>query len=310
MITIDTVELKNNYILAPIAGFTDSPYRQIAKKHGAGLVVTELVSADGAIRNIKKTLNLMRFTEAERPIAIQLFGNKPDIMAEAAAFTESLGPDLIDLNLGCPAPKVCKSGEGSGSALLLKPEKIERIASAVVNSIKIPVTAKIRIGWDHDNLTYPDVVKALEHGGVRAIAVHGRTRAQKYSGFADWDIITEINHMTDLPVFGNGDITTVEEAENRLKESGCAAVMIGRGAIGNPWIFSKTTPTGEEVKKMILYHLSLMLDHYGEKAIFLMRKHLVKYIHGFRNAANIRKKLMQAMSQKEIEEIVIGSEFF
>ncbi len=289
-------------MLAPIAGFTDSPFRRIARRHGAGLVVTELVSADGIVRNNRKTMDLLGFHEEERPVAIQIFGNSVDIMSEAAVIVESLGPDIIDINMGCPARRICASG--SGAALLLDPVKVYEITEGIVKRVRIPVTAKIRIGWDHGSLSYSDTVKALEDAGVSMIFVHGRTRAQQYSGLADWNIIRAITEKARVPIVGNGDIRSYEEARERMTISGCQAVMIGRGAIGNPWIFSGISPTSAEIVDQIKKHMDLMIELHGGRGIMLMRKHFVRYIHAFPGAKHIRKDLVVANDRDTICSIL------
>ena len=289
-------------ILAPIAGFNDSPSRRIARRHGAGLVVTELISAEGIVRNNKKTMDLLRFHEEERPVAVQIFGNRADLMAEAAAIVEGLGPDLIDINMGCPARRICASG--SGAALLNDPSEIYDITQGIVKRVRIPVTAKIRIGWDHESLNYSDTVKALEDAGISMIFVHGRTRAQQYGGVADWDIIRSIVEKSHVPVVGNGDIRSYDEAYERMAYSGCPAVMIGRGAIGNPWIFSGKIPGPSEMIAHIKDHMDLMIEFHGDRGIILMRKHFVRYIHAFRGAKNIRKDLVVATDREVICRIL------
>lgn len=290
-------------MLAPIAGFTDSPFRRVARRHGAGLTVTELVSAEGIVRLHRKTMELARFHDDERPIAIQIFGNRPDLMAEAAAVVaDTLRPDIIDINMGCPARRICNSG--SGAALLLDPEKVRAIAAAIAGRVGIPVTAKIRVGWDADSLTYRDVLRALEDGGVSLIFVHGRTRAQQYGGAADWDIIREMVSLSRVPIVGNGDIRTHAGALERMAYSGCPAVMIGRGALGNPWIFSGCEPTLGQVIDQIREHLDLMIDFYGDRGIVLMRKHIVRYLHAFRGAKQARQRVVTAKSREDVLEIL------
>ncbi|HNW28932.1 MAG TPA: tRNA dihydrouridine synthase DusB [Spirochaetota bacterium] len=302
MITLGNITLASPLMLAPIAGFTDSPFRRIARRHGASLVVTELISAEGIVRNNRKTMDLLAYDEEERPVAVQIFGNNAEIMAEAASIVEGLGPDIIDINMGCPARRICASG--SGAALLLDPGKVFRIAESIVKRVRIPVTAKIRIGWDHGSLTYFDTVKALEDAGVSMIFVHGRTRAQQYGGSADWDVIRAIAGKARVPVVGNGDIRSHEEARKRMASSGCPAVMIGRGAIGNPWIFSGITPTPAEIVDQIKKHLDLMIEANGDRGIMLMRKHFVRYIHAFRGARNIRKDLVVASDRETVHKIL------
>lgn len=302
MINLGTITAAGPIMLAPIAGFFDSPCRRIARRHGAGLTVTELVSAEGIVRMNRKTADLLRFDPEERPLAIQIFGNRPDLMAEAAGIVEGLGPDFIDINMGCPARRICNSG--SGAALLLDPDMAHSIAAAMVQRVKLPVTAKIRVGWDDERRGYRDIVKALEDAGVAAIFVHGRTRAQQYAGTADWDVIAEIAAMARVPVVGNGDIRTHAEALERMASSGCSAVMIGRGAIGNPWIFSGRVPTLAEVVAQIKEHLDVMIDFYGERGIMLMRKHVVRYIHAFRGARHVRRDLVVSEDRGEIHRIL------
>jgi len=304
MIQLNKLTIDNPVVLAPIAGYTDSPFRRIARRSGAGLVITELISAEGIVRDNNKTMDLLHFSPDERPLGIQIFGRDPVIMGEAAARVQSLGPDFIDLNMGCPSSNVCKGGIGSGAALLRDPDLVERIAAAVAVSVTLPVSVKIRTGWDQQSRNYRDVVTALESAGVDFITVHGRTRAQGYAGEADWDIIGEINAMTRMPVIGNGDIRTHSEALARLASSGCAAVMVGRGACGNPWIFSGTVPGIEDIKAQIREHLDMNISFYGDRGLILMRKHLSRYIHGFRNASQVRQGLVTAICREEIFRIL------
>ena len=302
MMKLGKITVAGPLMLAPIAGFTDSPYRRIARRHGAGLVVTELTSAEGIVRSNRKTMDILKFHNEERPVAIQIFGNNPDIMAEAAAAVEELGPDLIDINMGCPARRVCASG--SGAALLSDPKKIFEITSSMVKRVDIPISAKIRIGWDQNALYYRDTVRALQDGGISLIFVHGRTRAQQYAGAADWDAIREIVKISTVPIVGNGDIRTYDGAQERMRYSGCSAVMIGRGAIGNPWIFRGNRPSLDGVIGGIKEHLDLMIERYGERGIVLMRKHFVRYIHEFKRAKHIRKELVESTSRDEIHKIL------
>jgi len=302
MIEIGKIKLQSPLVLAPIAGFTDSPFRRICVSHGCALTMTELISAEGIVRKNKKTMDLLKFTDMERPFAIQIFGRKPETLAEAAAVAESLEPDLIDINMGCPARKVV--GSGNGSALLREPALVARIAEAVVKKTKIPVSAKIRTGWDESSLNYMDVVKALEDSGISFIIVHGRTRVQQYTGHADWNIIREIREKSSIPVIGNGDIDSYEKALEMMEFSGCPAVMIGRGAIGNPWIFSGRKPEMHEIIETIKLHLDLMLDEYGNRGIHMMRKHIVRYIHGIKNAARARSLIVKATGREEITDIL------
>lgn len=303
-ISLGPLKLKSPLLLAPIAGYTDSIYRGIASSCGAGLTVTELVSADGIVRRGEKTLELMRFNDDERPLAIQLFGNSPEVMAEAAVIAEELKPDAIDINMGCPSARICRNGTGGGSALLTNPSLAAEIAEAVVKSVSLPVTAKIRLGWDLNTKNYIEISSRLADAGITALFVHGRTRSQKYSGHADWNAISEIAEQASIPVVGNGDISTYDEAYERLYSSGCAAVMIGRGALGNPWIFSSRKPDMREISEMIIKHLDMMISKHGDRGIVLMRKHFAYYVKGFRNASEVRSRLFRALKKGEILEIL------
>jgi len=304
MFAIGKLEIKSRLLLAPVAGYFDSPFRSIARKHGAGLVVTELISSEAVIRNATKTMELLAFTENERPLGIQLFGKSPEVMAEAARIIEQYKPEFIDINMGCPAIKVCKGGAGAGAALLLDPELVYRIAESVVTNVNLPVTAKIRLGWDEDHVNYNENVQALESAGISLITVHGRTRTQRHDGVVDWDAIKEIKESASVPVVGNGGIKTFEQAMERMEYSGCDAVMIGQGAYGNPWIFSGTQPSQHDIIEQIKEHLDLMIEYYGEKGILLMRKHIVKYIGGFRNAKETRQMLVTSASRDDIFRIL------
>ena len=302
LIELGKIKLPSPLVLAPIAGYTDSSFRKICVKHGCGLTMTELISAEGIVRKNKKTMDLLAFSDEERPLAIQIFGRKPEIMGRAASVVESLSPDIIDINMGCPAKKVC--GSGNGASLLKDPELIFRITESVVKSTSIPVTAKIRIGWDDNSLNYLEVVQALEEGGVTFITVHGRTRAQQYSGLADWNVIREICSVSKVPVIGNGDIDSYEKAYEMMEFSGCRAVMIGRGTFGNPWIFSGRTPNVPEIIAQIKEHFDLVMEEHGERGLHMMRKHIVKYIHGITNAAKARSAIVIASSRDEIFSIL------
>ncbi|MCX7678325.1 MAG: tRNA dihydrouridine synthase DusB [Spirochaetes bacterium] len=297
-ISLGRLRIASPLVLAPMAGYTDSPFRRIARTHGAGFTVTELISAEGIVRGNAKTKKLLIFTESERPIGIQIFGNDVNVMETAAQIVETFLPDFIDINMGCCAPKVCNVG--MGAALLKDVTLLGKIAKKVVRAVHVPVSAKIRLGWDFTNLNYREVIHALEDSGVDFITVHGRTRSQMFSGKSDWNAISQIASFSKVPIIGNGDIASYAEAIARLKESNCAAVMIGRGAIGNPWIFSGKLPTFEERIKQIIHHIDLMISMYGEYGIILMRKHLVKYIHGFRGAALFRNQLLHAKERNEV----------
>jgi tRNA-dihydrouridine synthase B len=294
MIELGRITLSNPFMLAPLAGYTDLPFRRLCREKGAAMGCTELISIEGIVRNHDKTWELMRIGDDERPVAIQLFGKDVDQFSRAAQLTERLGPDCIDINMGCCAKKVC--GPGSGAGLLRDTALLGRIASAVVRAVSIPVSAKIRIGYSEQTKNYREVVRILEDAGVNHIAVHGRTASQQYSGKADWNIISEVVAMTALPVIGSGDIASLDEARRRLAESGCRAVMIGRAAMGNPWIFSGEQPTPQEQAEMAIRHLNMMMEHYGDYGLVLARKHIVRYLHGFRNAAHERGAIATSTS--------------
>lgn len=302
MNTTFPIHVKSKLFLAPMAGYTDLPFRLIAHASGAGMVFSELLSADGIVRSNKKTLAMLSFSDEEKPLGIQIFGNDPAVMAEAAVRLLSHKPDCIDINAGCCAPKVCNNGKGAG--LLNNVELLHRIAYAVVQSVDIPVSAKIRLGFTQGTKNYREVVAALEQAGVSFITVHGRTRDQFYSGKADWDAIGTIADFSKVPIVGNGDIASYEDAMEKLSTSGCAAVMIGRAAIGNPWIFCGQQPSYQEKIAMIKKHYECMVQHYGNYGIILMRKHIVHYLKGFSGAVKLRQKLLTLTSMDEILEVL------
>ena len=295
---IGNVEIKGDVILAPMAGVSDSPYRQICRSFGSAFAYTEFVSTDGISHGSKKSIDLFRFKEVERPITFQIFGNNINIITEATRIIEDLGPNVIDLNMGCSVAKV--SHRGSGAGLLRDPSYAGKIIESMTKAVNVPITAKIRIGWDHENLNYKEIVHVLQESGAQAISVHGRTKSMAYTGFADWNIISEIKSFAKVPIFGNGDILTYEQAQSRLKESGVDAVLIGRAAIGNPWIFSgieKSVLTFDEIRNMIVYHLNLMLEFYGsDHGLILFRKHVSKYLKGFYGVSELRNKLVKTDS--------------
>lgn len=303
---LGSLEIESPITLAPIAGFTDSPYRRIARACGAGFTMTELISSEGIVRKNRKTLELLHFTDEERPIGIQIFGKNPVVMAEAASMAEDLSPDFIDINLGCPARKVCRDGDGAGAALLRRPSSVEKLVSAVVKSVSLPVSAKIRTGWDAASVNYREILEALEAAGVSFISVHGRTRAQGYGGEADWDAIENAAAVSSVPIIGNGDICSRGEAMDRLKKSDCDAVMIGRAACGNPWIFSEQQPTLSERVEMIKRHLNMNMEYYGDWGLVLMRKHTVKYIQGLPFASEVRRELSLAPDKSSVFDILDG----
>lgn len=307
-IKIGNVEIDNNVFLAPMAGITDLAYRSIAKEFGAGLTYSEMISAKGMYYNDEKTKMLMKKAKNEEPFAVQIFGSDADIMAEVAEkISESA--DIIDINMGCPAPKVVKNGDGS--KLMLDPELIDEITKKVVAKSKVPVTIKIRKGWDKEHINAVEIAQIAEKNGISAITVHGRTREEFYSGIADWEIIKMVKEAVKIPVIGNGDITSFESAEKMFKETNCDGIMIGRASLGNPWVFKeiltgeKATKTCEDVKNIIKKHLKMLIEEKGEyTAIREMRKHIAWYIKGFSNAAEIRRKVNEIEELEKLEEMI------
>ena len=304
MISLGSISLKNPLVLAPLAGYTDLPFREICSSHGAALVYTELLSAEAITRRHPKTLQMMKISDKERPVIIQIFGKDVSIMADAAKIAEELSPDGIDINMGCCMKKVCAPGAGAG--LLRNTALLAKIAEAVVKSVKIPVSAKIRIGYTEKEKNYIEVLHILEECGINHVAVHGRTASQQYTGFSNWNIIEEIVSMSKLPIIGSGDIKSFEEAHEKLAFSNCSAVMIGRAAIGNPWIFSGKTPEDEERAEAAKHHLLRMIDGYGDYGLVLARKHLLKYFNGVRGAANLRGKIANTTSLDFLIGIIDG----
>lgn len=290
---IGNIELKNKYILAPMAGYTDAAFRSLCVEQGAALTYTEMVSAKALYYKNKNTQPLLQVADNEDPVALQLFGNEPELLAEEASKLEDGPYDIFDINMACPVPKVVNNGEGS--ALMLDPHRVEAIVSAMVKKLKKPVSVKIRKGFDDDHVNAVEIARAAEGSGAALIAVHGRTREQMYQGKADLDIIRQVKEAVNIPVVGSGDIYTVEDAERMIRETGADGVMIARGARGNPWIFRRLTDTKysgpdiNEVKTMIFRQLELMLKYNSEEsAVRQMRKHVGFYVNGFYNAAQLR----------------------
>lgn len=312
---IGSMELENPFVLAPLAGITDAPTRSLAKEQGAALVYSEMVSGKGLWYKDKNTERLLKIEKGEEPILYQLFGSEPEILAYAAKVLRSRGNAGIDINMGCPVPKVVKNGEGS--ALLKKLDLIYDLVKAVVQAAEKPVTAKIRIGWDSDSINAVETAKAIEAAGAAAVAVHGRTREQYYTGNADWDMIRKVKLSVSIPVIGNGDVFSGEDANRMLAETGCDMVMIARGALGNPWIFREAIalwkgqekpapPTLEEKIQMMLVHLQRMLDEKGEyAAVREMRKHVGWYLKGVRGAAALRRQVNCITSGEELKKTIV-----
>jgi nifR3 family TIM-barrel protein len=300
--------------LAPMAGVADRAMREICISHGAAFCVGELTSAKGVSMGDKKSKTLLTCTEKERPIASQLFGGDPQTMAEAAKIAETLNPDFIDINMGCPAPKVISSG--GGSAILKNPKLAGEVAKSVVNATSLPVTAKIRSGWDENNINATEVAKILEQSGVAAITIHGRTRAQMYAPFADWEIIKKVKDAVKIPVIGNGDITSATDAKRMYEQTGCDMVMVGRAAMGRPWLFSQINSLLSEGKELaeptltykmetLLKQIKLMLKYKDpHNAILEARKHTAWYMHGLKGASTLRKMCSEISSLECVENII------
>ena len=313
-LTIGNVTLENNLILAPMAGVTDLPFRLLCKEQGAGLLCTEMISAKAIHFKNKNTKSLMRILPEERPVSLQLFGSEPDLMAEIAAQIEDAPFDILDINMGCPVPKVVNNQEGS--ALMKNPKLVGEIVSKMASAIKKPLTVKIRKGFTEGSVNAVEIAKIIEASGAAAIAVHGRTREQYYAGKADWDIIRQVKEAVSIPVIGNGDVNSPESAKRLIEETGCDGIMIGRAARGNPWIFGRINrfletgvkeeePGVQEVKEMILKHARLQIEYKGEyTGMREMRKHVAWYTAGMPHSASVRRQVNEVETYEQLEKLV------
>ena len=313
---IGDVSLKNNLILAPMAGVTDLPFRLLCKEQGAGLLCMEMVSAKAIYFNNRNTEELLTIDDREPPVSLQLFGSDPDIISEMAKKIENRPFSILDINMGCPVPKV--AGNGEGSALMKNPKLVEEIVSKTAKAIKKPVTVKIRKGFDDEHINAVEIARIAESAGAAAVAVHGRTREQYYSGKADWDIIRQVKEAVKIPVIGNGDVTSPEAARQLMETTGCDGIMIGRGAQGNPWIFrqilhwmetgeEEPKPDLEEVKAMILRHAKMLVEYKGAyTGIREMRKHVAWYTAGYPNSAKLRARVNEIESLEALEHLIQG----
>ncbi|WMJ80273.1 tRNA dihydrouridine synthase DusB [Clostridium sp. MB40-C1] len=312
---IGSLTFDNNVVLAPMAGVTDIAYRGLCKKMGCGLVYTEMISAKALYYDSDRTKEMLRFSEEEKPVAVQLFGSEPEVMAEVCQmFNEEKDVCLIDINMGCPAPKIVKNGEGS--ALMKKPELAAEIVRHMKKKLTKPLTVKFRKGFDENNINAVEFAKRMEEAGADAVTVHGRTRAQMYEGKADWDIIKKVKESIKIPVIGNGDVFSAQDAFALREHTKCDGIMVARGAMGNPWIFREinqalnnekvTYPNEKEKIDMCMRHLKLAIQYHGEaRAVREMRKHIAWYIKGIKNCTDIKNKINTEKSSENVMKILL-----
>lgn len=316
MFKIGNIEIKNNVVLAPMAGICNSAYRRIVKEMGCGLIYAEMVSDKAIVYENKKTEEMLYMTEMERPISQQIFGSDIESFREAAKIIyDKMKPDIIDINMGCPVPKVAAKAQ-AGAALLKDLDKVYKIVNEVVKSVPIPVTVKIRSGWDKDSINAVDIAKICEKAGASAICVHGRTRSQRYEGMADWNIIKQVKENVSIPVIGNGDIKSVYDAKKMIDETNCDAVMIGRAALGNPWLIKDTVnylnngTLPNKISKngkidMCIKHMNYLLEFKEEKvAVLEMRSHIAWYLKGLEGSNDVKREIFKATEKKEVLEIL------
>jgi tRNA-dihydrouridine synthase B len=307
------IRIEGNVLLSPLCGVTDSPFRGLAKRHGAAMVFCEMTSSDGLVRHNPKTYELLEYRPEERPVGAQLCGSDPAVMAEAARICEGLGFDTLDLNYGCPVRKVI--ARDAGAAMLTDLDRLERVTTAVVNAVKLPVTAKIRMGWDQNSINAPDVARVLERSGVHWITVHARSRTEKFTGKAHWEIIKMVKEATSLPVIGNGDVKTPEDAQRMVAETGCDAVMVGRGSFGNPWLFERAQrlldggdpgpePDARQRIETAIAHLHEVAAKKGDYAATLMRKHVAWYVRGLYDNSTLCREANHAKTPAETEALL------
>ncbi len=311
---IGNVDFNNNIFLAPMAGVTDMVFRVLCKKQGCGLTYTEMVSSKGLHYKSDNTAILLEIAEEEKPAAVQIFGSEPDIVAEAARQAEAAGAAIIDINMGCPTPKIVKNGDGS--ALMKRPDIAAKIIRSTVRAVKVPVTIKIRKGWDKNSINAVEIASVAAAEGAAAVAVHGRTREQYYSGTADWEIIRQVKNAINIPVIGNGDILKPGDAKEMLGKTGCDAVMIGRGAQGNPWIFKRTVeylttgrllpePSYEQRVEAIIMHMDMVTDLKGESiGVREMRKHTACYLKGMPGSAKVKDEIFRISDCTRVKKIL------
>lgn len=308
---IGNVKIKNRIVFAPMAGISNESYRAIIKQMGAGLIYTEMVSTMGIIYNSKNTMDLLKINDNERPISIQIFGSDTNSFIKSAKFVEeNYKPDIIDINMGCPVPKVAIKSQ-AGSGLLKNPEKIYEIVSSVVKTVNIPVTVKIRAGWDNETINCVEVAKMIEKAGASAIAIHPRTRVQGYSGKANWNLIKQVKEAVSIPIIGNGDITTIYEAKQMLEETNCDAIMIGRATLGNPWFIKECIeyiennniikkPSFDERINMLIKHYQLLKENTGErKAILDIKTPALYYLKYIPKSKELKKELSLCKNEKD-----------